>query len=110
LLANVTQLEPVLAAEMKRLLQHSMVKEVRTAGLTAAFELTSDARAANPAVADDVLMEARKNGIITRNLLGHSLQISPPLVITKEELKFMVDGFLVALNHVEAEMTAGKRA
>jgi adenosylmethionine-8-amino-7-oxononanoate aminotransferase len=109
LLARVMELEPVLASEMKRLSQHPLVKEVRSVGLTAAFQLSDEAITSNPAVADDVLMEARRNGIITRSLLGHSLQISPPLVITKEELRFMADGFLAALSHVGTEMAGVKR-
>lgn len=109
LLARVMELEPVLASEMKRLSQHPLVKEVRSVGLTAAFQLSDEAITNNPAVADDVLMEARRNGIITRSLLGHSLQISPPLVITKEELRFMADGFLAALSHVGTEMAGVKR-
>ena len=110
LLGRVLDLEPVLATEMKRLLQHPLVKEVRCAGLTAAFELSSEAIASNPRLADDVLLEARRNGVITRNLLGHSLQISPPLIITKEELDFMVDGFLAALGQVENKMAASSTA
>jgi adenosylmethionine-8-amino-7-oxononanoate aminotransferase len=110
LVARALELEPVLESEMTRLLQHPLVKEVRSVGLTAAFELSAEARASNPGVADDVLLEARRNGVITRNLLGHSLQISPPLVITKEELQFMVDGFLTALSHVEDEMASVKRS
>jgi adenosylmethionine-8-amino-7-oxononanoate aminotransferase len=110
LVARALGLEPVLASEMKRLLRHPLVKEVRSVGLTAAFELSAEARAGNPRVADDVLLEARRNGVITRNLLGHSLQISPPLVITKEELQFMVDGFLTALSHVEHQMAGVKRS
>jgi len=108
LVHRALELEPVLASEMKRLLQHPLVKEVRSVGLLAAFQLTPEAIASNPRVADDVLLEARRNGVITRNLLGHSLQISPPLVITKQELQFMVDGFLAALSHVENEMAGVK--
>jgi adenosylmethionine-8-amino-7-oxononanoate aminotransferase len=109
LMGNVLDLEPILASEMKRLLKHPLVKEVRSAGLLAAFELSGEALANNPSAADDILAEARRNGVITRTLMGHSLQISPPLVITKEELHFMVDGFLAALHHVETEMTSVKR-
>ena len=108
LLERVSELEPVLAAEMERLRQHPLVGEVRSAGLTAAFQLSAEALASNPGIADEVLMEARRNGILTRSLMGHSLQISPPLVITKEELRSMADGFLAALAHIETEMAGVK--
>lgn len=109
LLSKALDLEPVLASEMKRLLKHPLVKDVRSVGLTAAFELSTEALANNPGAADDVLMEARQKGVISRTLVGHSLQISPPLVITKEELQFMVDVFLAALSHVENTMTSSRR-
>lgn len=109
LLARTSDLEPVLAAEMQRLLRISSIKEVRCVGLTAAFEFRPEALKHNPRIADEVLVQARENGVITRSLLGHSLQISPPLIITKEELKFMVDGFVAALSSVESEMTELKQ-
>jgi len=109
LLGRVKELEPVLAAEMQRLLQHPLVKEVRVVGLTAAFEFSEQALANNPRIADEVLVEGRRNGVLTRSLLGRSMHISPPLVITEEELRFMVDAFLAALNHVERTMAATAR-
>jgi adenosylmethionine-8-amino-7-oxononanoate aminotransferase len=109
LVAKTLELEPVLAAEMNRLLKHPLVKEVRSIGLLAAFQLSAEALAHNPNAADDILMEARRSGVITRVLMGHSLQISPPLVITKAELQFMVDVFLAALSHTESEMASVKR-
>jgi 4-aminobutyrate--pyruvate transaminase len=87
---------------MERVLQHPLVREVRCVGLTAACELSAEARKNNPRIVDEVVMEARRNGVITRSLMGHSLQISPPLVITEKELEFMIDGFRAALNRVSA--------
>ena len=110
LLAHVTGLEAVLASEMRRLGSHSLVKEVRTVGLLAAFEISEEARKQNPKIGDDVLREARRHGVITRVLLGHSLQISPPLVITEKEMRFMVDGFLAALDAVNARAQGTGRA
>lgn len=110
LLARVLDLEPFLRSEIERLLEHPLIKEVRCVGLTAALEFSAEARKNNPNVANQVLADARRNGVITRSLLGHSLQVSPPLVIAREEIKFMVDAFLDALSHVETEMTELKRA
>jgi adenosylmethionine-8-amino-7-oxononanoate aminotransferase len=110
LLQHAAELEQTLAHEMSRLLKHPLVRQVRTIGLTAAFELSPDALAENAVAADDVLAEARRNGVITRSLLGHSLQISPPLIITKDELRFMADGFLAALSHVEDAMAGVKQS
>jgi adenosylmethionine-8-amino-7-oxononanoate aminotransferase len=43
-------------------------------------------------------MLSREHGVITRVLLGGSLQVSPPLVITREELDEMTAGFAAALD------------
>lgn len=110
LLSRVLEIEPFFVAEVQRMQQHPLIKEVRCVGLTAAFELTEEARHSNPRLADEVLAEARRAGVITRSLLGRSLQISPPLVITRDEITFMVDGFLNALSQVEVEMAGAKRA
>jgi putrescine aminotransferase len=104
LLENVQSLEPVLDAEMQRLLAHPLVKEVRFIGLTAAFELSAEALASHSGLADQVLAAARRQGILSRSMLNHSIQISPPLVITEEELHFMVDGFLSALDSTFSEL------
>jgi putrescine aminotransferase len=110
LVARTLELEPVLASEMRRLLQHPLVKEVRSVGLMAASEFSESARSSNPGIADQTLMEARRSGVMARSLLGHSLQISPPLVITEGELRFMVDGFLGALDKIEYETTGVRHA
>jgi len=101
LLRRVSDLEPVLAAEMRRLFDHPLVEEVRSAGLTAAFQISGEARKKNPKIVEDVVREAKRNGVMTRSLLGHSVQISPPLVITEKEIHFMIDNFLIALNSVQ---------
>ena len=109
LLARVTELEPVLALEMQRLLQHSLVAEVRSIGLTAALELSAEALASNPEAANALAAESRRSGVISRVLLGRALQISPPAIITREELHFMVDVLLEALGHAEHEVSAVKQ-
>ncbi|MBV9482854.1 MAG: aspartate aminotransferase family protein [Acidobacteria bacterium] len=109
LLTRTAQTEALLASEMKRIAQHHLVKEVRAIGLLAAFELSPDLLAENPTAADQVAADARRNGVISRNLLGHSLQISPPLIISGEELRFMTDGFLAALNGLDREVVGAKQ-
>lgn len=102
--------EPVLAAELKRLLGHPLVQEVRCCGLMGAVELSAKARANQPQVVDAAVIEARRHGVLTRALVGHSLQISPPLVISGEEIREMVDGLAAALNAVEKTLPAALHA
>jgi putrescine aminotransferase len=80
--------------------RHSMVKEIRSAGLLAGIEIAEDVRKRVPNVVDQILWEARKNEVMTRNLLGHSLQFSPAFIITADELRFYVERLLTSLDAV----------
>jgi adenosylmethionine-8-amino-7-oxononanoate aminotransferase len=81
LVDRVAQLEPVLDATLRPLESHALVAEVRAGlGLLGAVELTDGAKLA--AVVD----EARVRGVLVRGLRGVALQISPPFVVTEDEL------------------------
>ena len=86
-------LEQELADALAPLADHELVKEIRSGtGVMAALQL------ADPSLADRASMLSREHGVITRVLLGGSLQVSPPLVITKAELDEMTAGFAAALD------------
>ncbi len=88
LVSRVRELESVLAAALAPLADHELVSEVRTgAGLLAAVEISAAAREAHPGLGARVVAAARSQGVITRLLRGAALQISPPFVITAEELQ-----------------------
>jgi adenosylmethionine-8-amino-7-oxononanoate aminotransferase len=38
-----------------------------------------------------VIERAREAGVLTRGLVGHALQISPPFVLTEADVDFLVD-------------------
>ncbi len=97
LIERAAALEPVLAAEIDRLAAHPLVEEVRCAGLLAGIELSAKARDIAPKLADVAVAEARRQGVLTRSMLGRALQISPPLVITREEIRQMADGLSEAM-------------
>jgi adenosylmethionine-8-amino-7-oxononanoate aminotransferase len=90
LVERVRSLEPVLAREVGRLRGHPAVAEVRTAGLLAGIEL-SPARLQAKGGLDGVVLAARERGVLTRALVGKALQISPPFVITEEQIQKIVD-------------------
>ena len=98
LVARVRDLAPVLTRELSKLLDHPLVGEVRTVGLTAGIELADDALSADAGLVDKVVVTARNHGVLTRNLRGRSLQISPPFVITEAEITEMADGIRAGLN------------
>lgn len=91
LVERVAALEPVFAAKVRELAGHPLVEEVRTAGLLAGVEISGDARAARPGLVEEISVKARELGVIVRPLVGHSLQISPPFVITEEQIDELVE-------------------
>jgi adenosylmethionine-8-amino-7-oxononanoate aminotransferase len=102
LVDRVRALSPVLDVALRGLADHPLVGEVRAVGLTGAVELTDDALAGDPAVVDRVVVAARDAGVLTRNLRGRALQISPPFVITEAEIREMTDGLRAGLDAVAA--------
>jgi adenosylmethionine-8-amino-7-oxononanoate aminotransferase len=98
LVERVRALAPVLTESLEELLDHPLVGEVRTQGLTGAVELKDEVVADGPAAVDRVVVLAREAGVLTRNLRGRALQISPPFVITKGEIAEMTRGIRTALD------------
>jgi putrescine aminotransferase len=86
LVERVRELEPALETALRPLEQHALVGEVRTIGLLGAVELAGDALADRSDLADRVAEEAFRRGVIVRPLRGAVLQISPPFVVSEEQL------------------------
>lgn len=103
---QVTTLEPVLAAALGELQQAPLVEAVRGFGLLGAVQLDADARAADPKLADRVVEAVRDEGVLVRALVGHSLQVSPPFVISRDEIDQAVRGIRRGLEKVAAEQPA----
>jgi len=101
---RVRALEPVLSERLRPLEDHTLVDEVRTIGLLAGVELGASAREAAPDLSERVTRRARKHGVLVRNLLGHTLQISPPLVITADELTQLAGVLQTSLDEVADEL------
>ncbi len=82
LVDRVSELEPILERVLRPLESHPLVAEVRAGlGLLGAVELVPDMAPA------PVALEARNRGVILRGIRGVALQISPPFVITEDELE-----------------------
>ena len=86
LVERVRGLEPVLEAALRPLEAHELVGDVRTIGLLAAVELSGDVLADRPELTDRVAEEALRRGVIVRALRGAALQISPPFVVSEDQL------------------------
>ena len=71
----------MLADALRPLERHPLVAEVRAGlGLLAGVEL------ADPSKLAAVVAAARERGVIVRGVRGVALQISPPFVITEDEI------------------------
>jgi adenosylmethionine-8-amino-7-oxononanoate aminotransferase len=103
LVEQVGKLEPILARELASLATHPLVKEVRSIGLLAGVELASPARAADPEIVTRVVEAARKRGVLVRNLLGRTLQVSPPFVIEPDEIRLIARVLGQVLDDLERE-------
>jgi putrescine---pyruvate transaminase len=86
LVERVRGLEPVLEAALRPLEAHELVGDVRTIGLLGAVELSGDVLADRPELTDRVAEEALRRGVIVRALRGAALQISPPFVVSEDQL------------------------
>jgi putrescine aminotransferase len=100
LVERVRMLEPVLDKVVRRLEGAPMVGEIRTVGLTAAVALTPGQLEKDPATPDKVVAAALRHGVASRVLRAHAIHISPPFVITEDQIDRMVDGIGNALEDV----------
>jgi acetylornithine/N-succinyldiaminopimelate aminotransferase len=81
----------------RELLVHPLIKEIRGIGLMLA------AMTESPEITNQVILECHKRGVILFWLLfeGKAIRITPPLTITKEEIKKGCGIILEVLNEVE---------
>jgi adenosylmethionine-8-amino-7-oxononanoate aminotransferase len=99
---RVREGEAVLAEALEAVAGQAGVKEVRHAGLLGTIELTPELLADRPTAADEVMLAARKNGVLTRVLRGTGFQISPAFVTPGEELRTIVSVIAGAVDEVAA--------
>jgi 4-aminobutyrate aminotransferase len=76
-----------------RLATHQSVGDIRGRGLMFGIELVSDraARTADPGLAEQVYYRALENGVSFKISATNVLTLSPPLTITRQELKTALD-------------------
>ena len=98
---RVAALEPVLATALAPLSSHDLVSAVRTGtGLLGAVEIDEDARTADPSIGQRLVLAVRERGVITRLLRGVALQVSPPFVISEEEIGRIAEAFAGAFDEI----------
>lgn len=99
---NASEVGAYLQARLAELKDHPIVGEVRGIGLMAAVELVRDKQTKEPfdasvGAAAACARFALERGLVTRNL-GETMSFSPPLIVTREEIDFIVDTFSTALD------------
>lgn len=101
LVAKVADSQLSLTAALSPLRSHEWVAEVRSGtGLLAAVQLDRDVFAEDPTVMPRLLAALRNRGVLSRALVDGALQVSPPFVITRDELRTLgstIDDALVEL-------------
>jgi putrescine---pyruvate transaminase len=103
LVARGLELETEIPAALAPLLDHELVTEIRGGfGAVTAVQIDPALLADDPGLTDRITFRARHHGVLTRTLVGGGLQISPPLVITREELDEVASGLAGALDDVAA--------
>lgn len=87
LLARVADLQLTLTAALSGLRRHEYVADVRSGvGLLGAVQLRPEILADDPSTLPRLLAALRSRGLLTRGLADGGVQISPPFVITRDEL------------------------
>ena len=90
-------LESELFEAIASLASHSLVADIRTGpGVLAAVQLVGEDMNLAARAAD----ACRENGLITRAIAGGALQLSPPLIITREQLDEVAERMYAALEAV----------
>ena len=92
----------------ERVAPHPLVGEVRGIGMVAGVELVADKDTRESFPASDEMgvklrAEAIRRGLILR-AMGDTIGISPPLILTAEEVEFLVDTLCVSLDALHASL------
>jgi putrescine---pyruvate transaminase len=96
-------LERDLADALAPLGDHSLVGEIRAGtGVLGAVQLDDAVLEDDPGAAARVTLAARRHGVLSRALAPGALQVSPPLVLERDELGELVGGMAAALDDVGA--------
>lgn len=102
LVARVADFEPEWTESVSTLAEHPLVEEVRAVGLLGALEISHVELEYRPGLLEEVVANARAEGILTRSLPS-AIHLSPAFVITKEQVKALVAGLSSALDAVQEE-------
>lgn len=85
--ARALMLESELTEALAPLTDHPLVTEVRSGvGVIAGVQPDPELIQADMTLPDRLRLACRDNGVLTRTLIGGALQVSPALIVTREQL------------------------
>jgi adenosylmethionine-8-amino-7-oxononanoate aminotransferase len=97
---RAAKLEPDFERILTALRDEPGIADVRTAGLAAAVQLDQALVAADPSFPQKATLAIREHGVLSRMLSGFAFQISPPLIITVDELERIASGIRAGVQDV----------
>ncbi|GAA5047885.1 aminotransferase [Erythrobacter westpacificensis] len=105
---NVRDTGPYMQDRLQGLLRHEVVGDVRGDHLMAGIELVADREAKRNfppdlAAAEVVFRRAREHGVIVRPV-GDTIILSPPLIISREQVDTLIDGLDQAIEDVSGQL------
>src|SRR5690606_34901871 len=108
LVENAARSGEVLQSSLRALAGHPMVGEVRGTGLIAAVELVADKQTKRPfdplgKAGAAVFERAHAHGLIVRGIQD-SIAFCPPLIITEDQVRDMVERFVRTLEDVQKQL------
>lgn len=106
ILGHVRNMTPTFEARLKKIADHPLVGEVRSAGLVGGVEMVADKatkRSFDPkkGVGAQIAKFCENRRVILR-AIGDTIAFCPPMIITEAELNEMFDRFELALADAEA--------
>ncbi len=105
IVGQVRHQSDVLADAVSAYKDHPLVGDVRTLGLLAGIELVAEREPRTPFAKSRkmgmrLIERAQEHGVILR-AMGDTIVFAPPLIISKQEISEMLDGFGHALNDID---------
>ena len=100
LVERVATLEPLLRELLAPLARSTASRRSAASASPPRSSSTRRCSRENPGAAAAVVLAARRHGVLTRVLRGVALQISPPFVVTEDELGTIVDGVAAGIREV----------
>jgi adenosylmethionine-8-amino-7-oxononanoate aminotransferase len=100
LVRRVADFEQSFQRSFEALSGHSLVRAIRGAGLLCGIELGEAPGRSQAETVESVVADLRRRGVLVRNLLGATLQVSPPLTVEQDQVDLLVEALTASLDEI----------